>query len=147
MSDLPGQPRDHMDALLRLLLPHGRRSISTFGTVTPLGASMGPDGEVVTVSGAAPEDEATPDDVLRSIYAELRLVAEASELLAIGVVSDVTLNEGAWPDGLRVELEHRDADPITVVLPYGRSDEGPEWKDPVTMTGVRRTWDQPAGAT
>ncbi len=147
MSELPGQPRDHMDALLRLLLPHGRQSISTFGTVTPLGASMGPDGEVVTVSGPAREDEATPNDVLRSIYAELRRSAETAEVLAVGVVSDVTLNEGPWPDGLRVELEHREADPITVVLPYGRSDEGPKWKDPVTMTGVRRTWDQPAGAT
>jgi hypothetical protein len=136
-----------MDALLRLLLPHARREIATFATVTPLGASMGPDGEVATLSGAAGGAEVTPSDILRSIYAELRLGADAGGLLASGVVSDVTLTDGAWPDGLRVELEHRDAAPITFVLPYRRSDDGPVWGDPVTMAGVRRTWDQPAGAT
>jgi hypothetical protein len=131
-----------MDAILRLLLPHGRQSIAAFGTVTPFGASMGPDGEVTTVAGAG-GDAATPIDILLSIYAALRLGADAGALLASGVVSDVTLPEGVWPDGLRVELEHRDADPIIFVLPYGRSDEGPTWGDPFTMPGVRRTWDQP----
>jgi hypothetical protein len=132
-----------MDALLRLLLPHGRQSIAAFGTVTPLGASMGSDGEVTTVEGAA--GDGTPGDIIRSIYATLRQGADAGALLASGVVSHVTLAEGAWAQGLRVELEHRDADPIMFVLPYGRSDDGATWGDPFTMPGVRRTWDQSGG--
>jgi hypothetical protein len=133
-----------MDALLRLLVPHGRRSIATFGTVTPLGASMRPDGEVATVAGA---DDVSPGVVLESVYAELRSAADAGELLACAVVSDVTFEGVEWPDGLRIELEHRDADPITFVLRYRTSDDGPVWSDPVTMPGTRRTWDHPVGET
>jgi hypothetical protein len=135
-----------MDALLRLLVPHGRGSIAAFGTVTPLGASMGSDGEVRTV--ATPEgDAAPPSVVLESVYAELRSAADAGDLLATGVLSDVTFADADWPDGLRVELEHRDAEPITFVLPYRASEAGTVWSDAVTIPATRRTWDQPGRET
>ena len=134
-----------MDALLRLLVPHGRRSVAAFGTVTPLGASMGSDGEVRTVAG--PEADVAPGVVLASVYAELRSAADAGDVLASGVISDVTFADAEWPDGLRVELEHRDAEPITFVLPYRASETGTVWSDAVTIPGTRRTWDQPGRET
>ena len=41
----PGEPRDHMNALLSLLVPFARDTIGEHGEFLPFGATMLPDGE------------------------------------------------------------------------------------------------------
>ena len=82
----------------------------------PFGASMAPDGELETSS-------AEELDVLRE---ELRGRADRGELLAVGVCTDVVVDVPA-SRAIRVELEHRDEEPLTCVLPFRLDEERPAW--------------------
>jgi hypothetical protein len=146
---LPGAPRDHMNALLGVLLPFARDAIAEHGTFFPIGASMAPDGELEAAGGdlgaagsdAAGTTQPTAEDLLGSIRDGFRSRAERGELIATGVATDVAIPEGAFPLGIRVELEHRDGEPITCVVPYRETDDGAyEYSEVVAFAGDRRTW-------
>jgi hypothetical protein len=144
MADLPGEPRDHMDALLRFLVPSAQRWLDEAGAFRPFGASMAPDGQLQALTPSE-EQEATAQDQLDLMRAEVRLGAERGSLLAIGICSDVTLPEGDFPEAIRIELEHRDAAPITCVVPYRPAGGGGyEYGSLVTAEGERRTWTRPS---
>jgi len=130
-----------MDALLRVLVPFAKRSLDEHGTFFPFGASMAPDGEVEALVGETSAQAPPADEVLELLYVGLRARAAAGELLAAAIATDVTIPQGEWREGIRVELEHRDADPITCVLPYREGDEGYDYGTLVALTGQRRTWD------
>ena len=131
MNELPGEPRDHMNALMRLLLAYARRAVSAGEGFAPLGASMAPDGEL----------ETAPDDEIAAVRQAMRSRAERGELLATGICSDVVLDQEGFPKAIRVELEHRDADPVTCVLPYRLDVDRAAWGELAAMPGKRRTWD------
>ena len=131
VSDLPGDPRDHMDALMRLLLAYARRAVSAGDGFAPFGASMAPDGEL----------ETAPDDDVDALREALRSRANRGELLATGICSDVVLDEQEFPKAIRVELEHRDAEPLTCMLPYRFEADRAAWGQLTSIPGERRTWD------
>jgi hypothetical protein len=120
-----------MDALMRLLLAYARRAVSEGDGFAPFGASMAPDGEL----------ETAPDDEIGAVRDGLRSRAARGELLATGICSDVVLDEREFPKAIRVELEHRDADPVTCVLPYRSEVDRAAWGELAAMPGERRTWD------
>jgi len=68
------------------------------------------------------------------------ILAVLAVLLAVGVCSVVVISEDAFPTAIRVELEHRDADPLTCVLPYRIDDGGASWGELASMPSERRTW-------
>src|SRR4249919_2578133 len=103
MYDLPGEPVDHMNALLRLLLPFARSSITTDGTLEPLGACMATDGELETAQA-----DGAPSDAVEEIRAGFRGRADHGELVAAGICTAVVLDGDGWPGGVSVQLEHRD---------------------------------------
>jgi len=140
-SPTPGAPRDHMNALLALLVPFARDTIGEHGEFFPFGATMLPDGELQTAATWEGTETPAADAVLDTLRSGLRSRADRGELLAIGVVAGVTLEEGEYPLGIRVELEHRDGDPITCVVPYRETDEGYEYGAVFAFDGQRRTWD------
>lgn len=133
--ELPGDPADHMEALLRFLLPAAQREIDRSGGFLPFGASMAPDGEVKVLDAGGGASEQEQLDALRD-DARLR----AGGLLAVGICADVNVTRGAFPEAIRVELEHRDAGPVTWLLPYRNTDDELTWGDRVSMPGERRTW-------
>jgi hypothetical protein len=137
MAIVPGEPHEHMDALLRFLLPAARREVDEAGGFLPFGATMAPDGQVELL-GPADADDAPQEqlDTLRALARERR-----DHLLAIGVCTDVTVAAGSFPEAIRVELEHRDADPITWLQPYRNTDEQLSWGDRASLPGERRTWE------
>jgi hypothetical protein len=142
-TPLPGEPRDHMNALLRVLLPFARDAIGEHGGFFPVGISMAPDGEVEVVDLPTIEPATSADAVLAEIRSGLRARAERREVLAVGVASGVRLHtpeDEAFPLGIRVELEHRDADPITCVIPYRETEVGYEYGEAIAFVGERRTW-------
>lgn len=125
-----------MEALLRFLLPAARREVDRAGGFLPFGASMAPDGEVELL-GAGGEG-GTEEEQLADLRAAAR--ARAGQLLAVGVCSDVTVARGAFPEAIRVELEHRDAEPVTWLQPYRNTDDELTWGDRISLPGERRTW-------
>ena len=143
-----GEPRDHMNALLGVLLPFARDAIAEHGTFFPIGATMSPDGELQAAGGDAGGTEPTADALLDSIRDGFRSRADQGKLIATGVATDVTIPQGEFPLGIRIELEHRDEDPITCVVPYREMDGGAfEYGDIVAFEGQRLTWDEPAGGS
>ena len=133
---LPGEPQDHMDALLRFLLPAARREVDESGGFLPFGATMAPDGEVELLGPADAEDSPQEQlDTLRALARERR-----DHLLAAGICSDVSVPRGSFPEAIRVELEHRDGEPITWLQPYRNTDDELAWGEQVSLPGARRTW-------
>lgn len=126
-----------MEALLRFLLPAARREVDMAGGFLPFGASMAPDGQVELLGPLEGGDAAERQlDDLRALARE-----RADHLLAIGVCSDVAVTRGSFPEAIRVEIEHRDAGPITWLQPYRNTDEELAWGETVSLPGERRTWD------
>jgi len=137
MTTLPGDPLDHMEALLRFLLPAAQREVDEAGGFLPFGASMAPDGQVELLGPADGEETAEQQlDDLRELARERR-----GHLLAIGVCSDVSVTRGAFPEAIRIELEHRDAEPVTWLQPYLNTDDELAWGERVSLPGERRTWE------
>ena len=137
MRSVPGEPADQMNALLRLLLPFARQSIVASGELDPLGASMATDGELETAQGVG-----DPAAALADIRAGFRERARRGELIAAGACSAVALDEGDWPGGVRIELEHRDAQGLTLVHPYRRSADGDTtWGEAFRLPWEGRIWE------
>jgi hypothetical protein len=107
------------------------------GGFLPFGASMAPDGQVELLGPADGDD--TAEDQLEDLRALAR--ERRDHLLAVGVCSDVAVTRGAFPEAIRVELEHRDAGPVTWLQPYRNTDEELTWGERVSLPGERRTWD------
>ena len=135
-----GNPDDHMRALLGVLLPFARDAIAERGDVFPFGATMLPDGEMQAAATWHGEGTPASDEVLVAIRTGLRERAVRGELLATGVAAGVTIEGGAYDLGIRVELEHRDAEPVTWIVPYRSDDERYEEGAPFTVAGERHTW-------
>jgi hypothetical protein len=130
-----------MNALMRVILPFARDSIQRFGGFYPFGASMALDGELETATGPGNQNgEAEPETVLDSIRATLKVRADSGDLIATGICSEVTIDDGDFPLGIRVEMEHRDDEPVTCVVPYRQTEEGFEYGDVFAYVGERRTW-------
>ena len=140
MDPLPGEPREHMDVLLGFLVPFAQQALQRDDGFYPFGASMAPDGELQAVGGYEGPGEPTASQVFELIVHGLGERAKAGELLATGVCVDVQLPEQEFPLGIRVELEHRYADPVTCVLPYRRGDEGYEFGEMLAFEGQRNTF-------
>ncbi len=140
-AEASGAPPDHMRALLSVLLPFARDAIAEHGDVYPFGAAMLPDGELQAAATWRGTGTPGAEDVLGAVRAGLRRRAARDELLATGVVAGVQI-EGAdgYELGIRVELEHRDAEPVTWVVPYRFDDERYEEGTPFTGAGERHMW-------
>lgn len=137
-----------MEALLRLLVPFAQNQLREHGAFAPFGASMSPDGEIRMIAGdAAPSPDGSIDAsrLLGAMRDGLRPRVLRDELLAIGICSDVGLDHDGYTDGIRVELEHRDAEPLTCVVAYRRVEDGVEFAEMVGMPGERLTWTAASG--
>jgi hypothetical protein len=104
---------------------------------------MAPDGELKMIAGdAAPSADGTVEatKLIGAMRDGLRPQALRDELLATAICSDVGLDHQGYTDGIRVEMEHRDADPLTCVVPYRRAGEAIEFAEMIGMPGERLTW-------
>jgi hypothetical protein len=134
--EVPGKPNEHMDALLRFLVPFAQRQIDRSGGFAPFGASMAPDGELKAMT----TDDGDAEAQLAQMRDDARAEADDGHLLAVGICSDVNLTTDGFSEAIRIELEHRDAEPITCVLPYRNTDEELVFGEILAIPGDRRTW-------
>ncbi|MBI3648604.1 MAG: hypothetical protein HY240_07650 [Actinobacteria bacterium] len=142
VDEVPGEPREHMDVLLSFLLPFAQQSLDRYGGFYPFAASMAPDGELQAIGGYEGDGEPTPSEMLGLIQHGLHERAKEGALLVTAVCVDVTLpGEGEFRLGIRVDLEHRDSEPITYVVPYRSTEDGFEYGEMLSYAGEPHTFE------
>ena len=130
-------PREEIEALLNYLLPFAEERLSTDGEFYPYAALLSADGELRSVS-AATGDEPEVADLLVALHEDLRAQAAAGSIRACGIAADVTLTDpdsGETKDAVQLELDHADAEPVDVYVPYETGADGVKFGDPVSARG------------
>ena len=131
--------QEDLDALVNFLLPFAQQMLGEHDEFFPFGASMSSGGEVGAVALELDEEQAASEDVVEALREVLRVHAADGDSRACGICSDTTLagREVGKTDAVRVSLEHRDAEPVDVYLPYTVSEDEYLFGDPLAMRGER----------
>lgn len=111
--------RDQLDMLLDLGVSTALDLLTQHKEFYPFGVAMYPNGQIGLVSTEMPTDKPLSDDVIEQLYKNFRGMKKRYK--AIGVVSDVRVtvpSTGKVTDAVRVALEHREAEPVTCLVPY-----------------------------
>jgi hypothetical protein len=132
-DDEPGD----LDQLLSASLEAATQLLSVDGEFYPFAVALTEAGELVAPAVDPGVDTPTADDVVALLLDALREGRDA--IRAAAVVSDVTIagDVGHERDAIRVELEPRVGDAVTVVVPYV---EGPRLDEPFGIPGQRRVF-------
>jgi hypothetical protein len=132
------QSQDDLDGLLNATLPFAQQMLAKNGEFYPFGAAVTAGGETRLVA-ADPDRGEHPasGEVLSSLLDGFRRTRE--DLRAVAVCSDVRLPDA---DAVRVELEHRDGQAMTVLLPYKkkRFGRGVDYEDLRGGTTDKQVW-------
>jgi len=131
------EPAD-LDQLLSASLEAATRLLSVDGEFYPFAVAMTEAGELVAPAVEPEQEQPTADAVVELLIEALRDGRDA--IRAAAVVSDVTIagDPGDERDAIRVELEPRVGDAVTVVVPYL---EGPVLDEPFGLPATRRVFD------
>ena len=113
--------QDEIDLLLREELAKARKLLEENGRFYPTASWIDRDGDLAFVGGDAQGMFARSTDILDMLYTALRQKAADQAIRACAVavvVSVVPPGETRKTDAILVTIEHADADPVDVVLPY-----------------------------
>jgi hypothetical protein len=137
MSGMTDEPGD-LDQLLSASLEAATRLLSVDGEFYPFAVAMTDAGELVAPAVEPEAEQPTADDVAELLLEALR--AGRDRIRAAAVVSDVTIagDPGDERDAIRVELEPKVGDAVTVVVPYL---DGPVLDEPFGLPAERRVFD------
>ena len=140
MTDEPleiEEPTD-LDQLLSASLEAATQLLSADGEFYPFAVALTEAGELVAPAVDPGEDQPSAETVVTLLLDALREGREG--IRAAALVSDVTIagDPGQERDAIRVELEPRVGDAVTVVVPYA---DGPVLDQPFGMAGDRRVFD------
>jgi hypothetical protein len=132
-----------MDALLDPLLTFAQRSLDQHGEFFPFGATISSEGELAMAAATTESDRPPSQELIDLMEEEFRQAASRGEIRAAAICLDVLLRPpGAEPiDAIEVRIEHREADPVNVHLPYKkRRLRGIEYGDLSASHGVPRVF-------
>jgi len=120
-----------MDDLLDASVTFAQEMLGRRGEFYPFGAVVLADG-TVAMSAMDPGLGDHPDSVsvIHALEEVLRQQASRREIRASAICSDVRIEDDGtgMADAIRTTIEHRDADPVQVVLPYRCDERGsPEY--------------------
>ena len=113
-------PRDEMNAFLDPLFTFAKRMLDEHGEFFPFGATISSEGQLA-MSGAMTDSDQPPSLELIDLMEEaFRQAASRGEIRASAICLDVLIRpSGAEPtDAIEIRIEHQDADPVSVHLPY-----------------------------
>ena len=133
MDELKGE----IEQLVKYLLPFAEERLNRDGEFYPYAAIVAADGELKLVAAAAGEE---PDagDLLLALHQELREQAAEGSIRACGIAADVTLTDpdsGETTDAVQLELDHADAEPVDVYVPYETVADGIKFGELVAAAG------------
>jgi hypothetical protein len=134
-TDLPAAdtPPDDLDLLLGAAIEAAARLLSTNGEFYPFAIAVDASGELVAPEIRPEGDHPAAEEVLDLLVAALR---EGEGLRATVLCSDVRLADRD-SDAIRLDLEPREGDALTVLVPYV---PGPVLDDPFGVPGTRRVF-------
>jgi hypothetical protein len=139
-------PRDEMDALLDALLRFAQQSLERHSEFYPFAAVVDSDGQIQLVAGYAGDDNPDSLELIDLLYESLTRQSTAGEIRAAAVCADVRVTPpGAADktDAIRVAIEHANADPVEVLLPYGkRRLRGIDYGELFAQSGTARVFAQ-----
>ena len=137
-EDLTTEEPGDLDQLLSASLEAATRMLSVDGEFYPFAVAMTEAGELVAPAVDPGHDKPDADDVVELLLEALRDGREA--IRAAAVISDVTIADdpGDERDAIRVELEPRIGDAVTVIVPYL---DGPVLDEPFGLPAERRVFD------
>ena len=128
---------DDLDQLLGASLEAATRLLGVDGEFYPFAVALTEAGELIAPTVDPGEAQPAADRVVELLLDALRDGRDGFR--AAAVVTDVTIagDPGQERDAIRVELEQRDGDAVTVVVPYL---DGPVLEEPFGMAGERRVF-------
>jgi hypothetical protein len=129
--------KEEIAQLLKYLLPFAEEKLNRDGEFYPYAAMVGANGELKSVSAAAGQQ---PDaaDLLVALHQELREQAAEGSIRASGIAADVVLTDpdsGETREAVQVELDHAEADPVDVYVPYENAADGVRFGELVAAAG------------
>jgi hypothetical protein len=118
-----------LEEVLNALLPFAQRMLQEYGEFHPFGASMRSDG-TISLIGADVDGSEFPKstDLIELMEAGLLKDAKSGKIKASGICMDVRVMEpdkSEKTDAIRVDLEHKEGQVVSVFLPY---EKGPAQK-------------------
>jgi hypothetical protein len=134
-TDLPAAapPPDDLDLLLGAAIEAAAQLLSTNGEFYPFAIAVDAEGQLVAPEIKPASERPEVEEVLGLLVDALR---DSDGLRATVLCSDVVLADGDQ-DAIRLDLEPREGDALTVLVPYS---EGPVLDDPFGMPGTRRVF-------
>ena len=127
-----------MDGLLNVTLAFAKDQLEKRGEFLPFGSVVTGDGETKFLASYSGEQGATSRDLLEMLVQGAR--EQASSYRAVAIVADALI-EGKR-DAVRIDIEHRDGNAISIALPYSkrRLGRGIDYGEMIAAEGVRRIW-------
>jgi hypothetical protein len=107
--------QEALDDLLNSALELAGQQVAKQGGFLPFALTRSVDGAGrVEMVG----DDVDSTQMIDTLWADMRELRDV--VVAVAVVTDVRLGGDGWPDGIRVEAEHRDGIALDIVAPYRR---------------------------
>ena len=132
------EPTDEIQELLNFLLPYAERMLTQHGEFYPYAAALDADGELNAVGADLDDDSPDVGELLVALHEGLRERAAEGAIRASGIAADVTLTDpdsGETTDAVQVELDHAEADPVDIFVPYEAETEGIKFGELVAAHG------------
>lgn len=130
-----------LDKGISMLAP----DLVTTGTFYPFAAVLGNDNEIRLVGVAPGEREAAPDAALKALVSKIKALAAERRVRAAAYFMDYVAQRAdtEYPQaGIRVELNHRHPDALSVFVPYSvTSDKKLRLMTPQYRPGKNLTFD------
>jgi hypothetical protein len=132
-----------MDSLLTACIELAQRLLEEHGEFYPFGHAIQADGRLELVSSFVEADDDRPDsaELLDLLCDGLAEMAKDGRIRASAVCADVRVRrsgESEARDAIQVAVEHRDADPVAVLMPYVKKRLGGFEFDELTASAAER---------
>jgi hypothetical protein len=141
--------QDEIDLLLREELAVARKLLEENGRFYPTTSWIDRDGKLAHQGGHTGGMFARATEILDMLYAALRQKADEQAIRACAVAVDVRVvppGETRKTGAILVTIEHAEADPVDVVLPYSkpRFRRGIEYGEQFSEPGARKIFLDPS---
>ena len=133
--------QDEIDLLLREELEMARKLLEDNGRFLPTASWIDRDGEFAFAGGHRGGMFVRATEILDMLYAALRQKAAEQAIRACAVAVDVrVVPPGATnrTDAILVTIEHAEAEPVDVILPYTKRRRRIEYGEQYSEPGVRK---------
>jgi hypothetical protein len=132
------EPTEEIQEILNFMLPYAEQMLSEHGEFYPYAAALDAEGQLNALGADVNDDSADVGEVLLALHEGLRERAAEGAIRASGIAADVTLTDpdsGETTDAVQVELDHADADPVDIFVPYETQPEGIKFGELVAAEG------------